>query len=106
MAAAINQKYSDESQHSLRGIVSQTKAQAPVMEGANNAHASAQLGAVYANQVQNFNQQYAFQMQRYNMYKQWETAKAQAENAIWGAIFNGAGNLITSAAGGAIGKRI
>lgn len=105
MVKALSGRYADQSQNSLQQMKGQNEASAPVMESSEAAKASQELAAVHQNEVQNFNAQYAFQMKRYNLMKQWQAAKSQAEAGLFGSIFGGlgaVGGALAAGPGGAI----
>lgn len=97
MASAIAGRYENAYKDTLRGITSETRANAPVMTSESSTRGSAMAGAIRQNEIGNYEQQAAFQAERENMLAQWKSAKNAAKAGLMGAIFSGIG-----AVGGAI----
>ncbi len=97
MVRALNQGWDSEYNTGAEATKTRNELTAPMRESEQKGRAAAQSGAMYQNEVQNFQEQYAFQLKRQAMLNQWKIAKARAEAGLYGAIFSGVG-----AAGGAI----
>lgn len=101
MAQALSARYEDQASNTVRGVLAGNKERGEVMQsGAENA-VSHELAAERQNDVQNFNAQYAYQVQRQNLLNQYQSAKAQAEAGLYGAVFGG----IASIGGAVLGGR-
>ncbi len=98
MVQAINNQAERQTAGALRGITTQNQ-QAGTMAAAHEQNiVGEEAGAEYHNQVQNFNQQYQYQMARYDLVSKYNTAKAGAQSALWGTVFGGLGKVIGAGA--------
>jgi hypothetical protein len=103
MADAIAGRYDSAYKDSLRGIMSETRANAPVMSSASQARGGQMAGAIRQNEIQNYNEQAAFQAERKNIYNQWVAAKDAAKSSLLGSIFSGIGAIGGAIIGGPAG---
>jgi len=99
MVQALSNRYNTQTQTAVNSITGQNNANAPVLASANESAMEGQLGAEYNNQVQNFAQQYAFEINRQTLYNNWQTAQNQAQSGLYGQIFGGIGKAGGTAAG-------
>lgn len=97
MAKAIQNKYAGQTDDALSGIRKENEITAKGLRSDEDAKASQELTAVYQKQVQNANEQYAFQRAREKIYNEWNIKRQQAEANLMGQIFGGG----SSAAGAA-----
>lgn len=104
MAKALGSRYEDQTKNAIKTVTDKNAATALTDESGNEATISHELAAERQNDVQNFNAQYAYQIQRQNLFNQWETAKQQAQSAVFGAVFGGLGKLGGAVLGGGKGK--
>lgn len=98
MAQALASRYGAQTQQAQQAIKTQNDVNAPVQASAEQSTVENELGAEYQNQVNNFNQQYQFEIQRQNLMNQWQTAQNQAQAGIFGSLFSGVGSAAGSAA--------
>lgn len=103
MAEALANRYGAQTQQAQQALTTQNDVNAPVQASAEQSTVENELGAEYQNQVNNFNQQYQFEIQRQQLLNQWQTAQNQAQAGIFGAIFSGIGALGGGALGGLVG---
>lgn len=103
MVKALTSRYDDQSKNAVKTITDKNAANAPAMKSGEQSTISQELSAERANDVQNFNAQYAYQLQRHNIYNEWLNANAQATSALQGAMFSGMGALGGAMIGGAVG---
>lgn len=99
MVQALQGQYSGQLDNQVNAIRHQNE-NAAVTAGSNEqSQAMNEKSQIYQNEVKNFNEQYAYEMKRQNLYNQWRRAKDQAEAGLYGAIFSGVGGI----AGGVLG---
>lgn len=97
MVQALQGGWETERNTSAEATKERNSLNAPMMESEQKGKAAAESGAMYQNEVQNFQEQYAYQMKRQAMLNQWKIAKARAEAGLYGAMFSG-----VAAVGGAL----
>lgn len=91
--AAINNQQQALTSTALRGITTRNQEQGKV-DAANQQNTVAhEAAAEYQTEVANFQQQYAYQMQRYQLKQQYEQAQNQAQASLWGSVFGGIGKI-------------
>lgn len=103
MVTALSQRYTTSNANNTASLKAGNAAQAPVTNSSEQGAAASEANQVYQNQVSNFNQQYAYEMQRQNLYSQWQLAQSQATAGILGSIFSGIGAVGGAIIGGAVG---
>lgn len=94
MVGALNEKYQRDVGDKVQGIKSQNAANQPAYESGELGKAGKVVSAIQNNALTNFKEQYQFQMQRYNLYQQWQ---AQQNGAI-GSFIGGAIGIASIAA--------
>ncbi len=99
MVAAINKKQENDSESYLRGITTRNEHRATVEATENQNTVAREAAAVYQNEVQNYQQQYAYQLERYRIHEQYKAAQSQAEATLWGSVFGGIGKVGGAALG-------
>ncbi len=103
MVKALGQRYQTQTDTALRGLKQNIDVNAPVNQAKQDTTTAGEMAAEYNNQVQNFQQQYAYQVQRYNMYNQYQTALNNASSSLIGAILGGIGSIGGAVVGGLVG---
>lgn len=106
MATALSNRYQGQAKTAIQSVTDKNAATALTDASGNEATISKELAAERSNDVQNFNAQYAYQVQRQNLYNQWQTAIQQQQSAIYGSIFGGIGKLGGAVVAGAVGGAI
>ena len=99
MLAAIQGQAQRNYGNASRSLQVQNAAAAAPMASAEETVAAKEMGAEYANDVQNFNQQYQYELQRQNLFNEYNTAVNQTTAQVMGQIFQGVGALGMAAAG-------
>lgn len=92
--------YDQQQKADAQAVKTRNELNAPMMKSEAEGKAAAQLGTQYQKEVQNFNEQYAYQLKRHAMLNQWKIAKARAQAGLYGAIFSGIGAAAGSYFGG------
>jgi hypothetical protein len=103
MTKALASRYEGQVNDSVRSVKTQNDVTSHAMASDNMSRVGSELGAEYQNEVQNFSEQYNFEMQRQNLYNQWKTAQSQATQGLFGAIFSGLGSVGGAVIGAAVG---
>lgn len=93
MSDAISRKYQKDVNSKLTNMQTQREAEAPMQYSKGMSRTAALLGAQQENEMKNFNEQYQFQMNRYNMYNQWRQAQANAQQSYLSSIMGAAGTV-------------
>lgn len=83
---------------SLTGLQNQNNQAATVANSNQETGAANLMGADYANQVQNFNQQYTYEIQRNNLYNQYITNLNNAQAGVIGSVLGGIAQVAGSVA--------
>lgn len=94
MIKAITAQAEREMSPSLRRITAGVKDAAKMEEGAKQRRIADEEFAVYQNEVQNYMQQYEYQVRKYQMITAYTAAKEQAEAQLWGSIFSAYGSAV------------
>ena len=103
MASAIQRKYERDLGGKLQGLRTQTEVNAPLTQSNEMARAGDIYGKQRALQIQNFKEQYDFQMARQQQYAQWQAAQDNAKNAFLGNVLGGIFTFGGMVAGGGFG---
>lgn len=103
MASALSARYEEQANNSLQSVLAQNREHGVVAKSGAENTASRELSAERQNEVQNFNAQYSYQIQRQNLYNQYQQALSQAQAGLFGAIFGGIGAIGGAVLGGPAG---
>lgn len=93
MEKALQARSSRQSEQQLANIRAQQGAAIPEMESNEARRAGNMIASIQQNKMQNFKEQYAYQVQRAQIYNQWLTAKSQATAGFLGSIFGTVGMI-------------
>lgn len=91
MIKALQGQYERNVGQDLQGLMTQNRVNAPLMTAQEQGTVAGELGAEYQNQVSNYNQQLAYESERYNLMNQYNTAMNQAQSGLFGSLFSGIG---------------
>lgn len=92
--------YDQQQKADAQAVKTRNELNATMQKSEAEGRAASQLSSQYQNEIQNFNEQYAYQIKRQAMLNQWHIAKQRAEAGIYGAIFSGVGSFAGSMLGG------
>ncbi len=108
MAKALEGQFAGNVNTAKESLKTQNRLGAPLMASKEQTGAVGHEAERHQNEVQNFNEQFQYQVQRQNMYNQWKAQKDRQEASILGKIGEAAlaiGTLGLSSALGGGGKK-
>jgi len=100
MVQALQGNYDKEYKQEAEGLKTRNSMNSTMMQASQRGEAASQLGTQRSNEIQNFNQQYAFQLKRKALYNAQIMAQDKADAAVIGTIFSGGLSLVGNMLGG------